>query len=113
MRPDIFFIKPARHVKIGIVIYFLLKSNLHIKYFIKKLRNVSYKINILKNILHLAYLRILYCGLVNSHFRYARCARGGTYITPLTVMQKQFLKLIYQTERQYNSDALYGETNIF
>lgn len=107
-------ITEANNVKyLGIIIDKHLKWNLQIEYVINKLRCMLSKFKYLKNILNKNYLNMLYFSLIQSHLNYGILGWGSVsnkYLNNLEVIQKWFLKIIYNKDYTYSSNLLYKES---
>lgn len=109
-------IKETEHTKyLGIEIDNHLKWDKHINILIKKLRSILYKFKTLRQILTLNNLKTVYYSLVYSVLQYGIGAWGAAYKTHvdrLTVVQKFFIKTMYNKNRTYPSDLLYHESQL-
>lgn len=111
-----FEIPSVKQIKyLGITIDSFLKWDVHIKSLICKLRSLLAKFKYFKQILDIQHLKILYYALVESQMRYGIIAWGGAYnahIKNLETIQKWILKIIYNKNILYPTDALYKLSNI-
>lgn len=111
-----FIIQAVTKVKyLGVWLDAHLKWDSHINYIIKKIQYLIYKFKTLRDILDLKHLKTLYYALIESHINYGILAWGGagkTYLNNLIIVQKRILKVIFNKNHTYPSDALYGETAI-
>lgn len=99
----------------GVFIDSHLKWDKHVNYVIKKLQAILYKFRYLSKILKEYQLKVLYHALVESHLNYCILGWGGvvkTYLAPLEILQKRFLKLIMNKELTYPTDLLYKESKV-
>lgn len=100
---------------LGVYIVKNLKWSIHIKLTVNKLRMILYNFKVLTKYLPIIELTKLYYALVESHLRYANVAWGNAFRvhrSPLEILQKWFLRLIFQRLYRYNSDSLYREAQI-
>lgn len=112
-----FEINPTLKIKyLGITLDRHLRWDSHIDFLVKKLRIVLYKFRQLKDILNINQKKIIYYSLAESHITYGILGWGGvskTYLRPLEVIQKRFLRLIMDKLARYPSSLLYSESQIF
>lgn len=110
-------IENTEYIKyLGITIDQHLRWNKHVDTLIKKLRGVLFKFKSLKQILNEDNLKIAYYGLVQSLLQYGIIAWGSVsrnYLQKLEIMQKRFLKLIFNKEYRYPTEQLYTETKVY
>lgn len=104
-------LKKSNSVKyLGIHIDQNLKWKIHIDYLCKRLRALLYVFRTLKNILSINDLRSIYFSLVQSLLMYGNLGWGGVYSTtvqPLMVLQKRFLKIIYNLNFRFPSAQIF------
>lgn len=109
-------IEPTTSIKyLGVTIDTYLKWDIHIEILIKKLRGILFRFKLLKQVLDIKNLRIMYHGLVQSLLEYGIIAWGSvksTYLKKLEVIQKRFLKLMFNKKCTYPTDLLYEEAKI-
>lgn len=92
-----------------------LRWDLHIARVTKKLRSLLFTFRCLKRIMDDGILKILYHALVESHLQYGISSWGGAYKchkTQLKVLQKTFLKIMYNKERTYPTQKLFEEVTM-
>lgn len=110
-------IRMAEKVKyLGIIIDSHLRWNYQVQSVVQKIRGMLYTFTQLKKVLHVEHLRAVYIALVESIIRYGIIGWGGvgnTFLHPLEVQQKHFIKLIYNRERRYSTELLFKESNLF
>lgn len=97
---------------LGVIIDKNIRWSLHIGNIVKKLRGLLPKFRLLKDYLDRNHLMTLYFSLVQSHLAYGIVGWGGAYnnvLKNLEVIQRRFLKIIFEKKRAYSSDLLYAE----
>ena len=111
------YIQKADKIKyLGIYIDSNLKWDLHIEYFVKKLRSLIPIFKHITDILPLNNNRTIYYALVESHINYGILGWGGVnkvYLHRLETTQKRLLKIIFKKNPTFPSDELFSETKIF
>lgn len=101
---------------LGLYIDSNLKWNIHIENLNTKIRKLTYKFYQLRNIMSKQILRLLYFSLVESLFRYGLIIWGSAYqttIEQIKISQKYILKIILHKKRQYSTQLLFIESNVF
>lgn len=97
---------------LGVMIDCYLKWGAHAEYLTKKIRSLSYKFYILRNILSTSMLIALYRSLVESLLTYGITVWGSMYenaMRPLQIVQNKILKIIHKKDRLYPTNMLYNE----
>lgn len=111
---DIVVITNVKSVRyLGVVFDQHLRWDSHIDNLIKKLRGILYLFRILKDFLNIKQLKVIYYALVESHLRYGILAWGGAagcYLKRLEVIQKRFLKLIFNLKTTHPTEELFQLT---
>lgn len=110
-------IKESENIKyLGVIIDRHLRWDCHINSIVNTLRTLLYKFKYLKLILDLPHLKMLYCALVESRLSYGILSWGGimySHLKKLDILQKYFLKIIFNKERTYSTNALFREIKMF
>lgn len=86
-----------------------------VDYVTKKLRSLLSLFRFYRKIFSLQQMLVLYYALAQSHLTHGLIAWGGvtkTYLKKLDVVQKWLLKIIYNKNRLYPSEALFADTGI-
>lgn len=113
-RDSTWTLKSATEVKyLGITIDCNLKWSKHINNITKKLRTLLYLFYQIKNILDLKTLISVYYSLVQSHILYGIIAWGGAFdnsLRPLEIINKTFLKTIFNLNPRHPTEQLYKDT---
>lgn len=111
-----FVIESANHITyLGIEVDRYLKWDIHVGIVVKKLRSVLYIFKQMTHILNTKQLIIIYHSLVESHLHYGLAGWGGIYdshLKTLEIMQKLFIKIMYNKDKMYSTENLYTETKI-
>lgn len=111
-----FHINQAETVKyLGVTIDRHLRWDHHINNVVETLRSVIYKFKNMRGILDTQNMKILYYALVESRLTYGMVTWGSavySYLKRLEIIQKKFLKIIFQKNITYPSDQLYKESKI-
>lgn len=109
-------IMEAESVKyLGVVIDRNLRWNIHITNVCNTLRSILFRFRYLKRVLDAPTLKTIYYALVESRLRYGIIAWGSSlkeHIKKLEVIQKIFIKIIFNKPTTYPSDKLYSEARI-
>lgn len=93
-----------------------MKWNYHIQFVTKKLRSLIVIFKFLKSVIPIELLRNVYFALAQSHLQYGIVAWGSAsknQLSSVNIVQKWLLKIIYDKNYRYPSDALYIEAAIF
>lgn len=110
-------IEEAEYVKyLGILIDKHLRWDLQVNNTIKKLRILLPKFKYLRQFLNLPQMYVLYYALIQSQLTYGIIGWGGVnnnYLKNLEILQKWFLKIIFQRNIAYSTNILYEESKIF
>ena len=107
------FVKEIKYL--GIKLDMFLKWDVHINMTINKLRRLLYFFSQLRFILDINNLKLIYISLVESVISYAIPIWGNAYevyLTPLKVLQKKIIKIIYQTPNLYPTHTLFQLSNL-
>jgi len=106
-------IEEVTHTKyLGVIIDCCLRWNVHAEYLTKKIKSLTYRFYILRNILSPTLLITLYQSLVVSLLTYGIAVWGAMYenaIKPLQIIQNKILKIIYKKDCLYPTNMLYNE----
>lgn len=104
------------HIKyLGLIIDSHLRWNYHAEFVVKKLRSMLNKFKFYKQIFDIQQLRILYYSLVQTHLTYGLIAWGGitnNHLKSLQCVQKWILKIIYNKNYRYESEAIFNDANV-
>lgn len=98
---------------LGIIIDKHLRWDLQIKHASSKVRYLLGTFKYLKKFLNKEHLKIVYQSLVEPHFSYGIIGWGGltkTHVTKLEILQKRFLKIIFNKNYTYPSNLLFSES---
>lgn len=101
---------------LGIIVDSHLRWNFQIAHLQQKLRGLLHRFRRLKCILDQTHLKIIYHSLVESQLYYGIIGWGGVrknYLDHLEVLQRRFIKLIFNKSVLYPSDLLYEESGLF
>lgn len=80
-----------------------------------KLRKLLYKFKILSQVLSTKQITTVYYALAQALLQYGILGCGTihkVYYTPIEILQKRLLKIMFKKSRYYSSSALYEETKI-
>lgn len=101
---------------LGIYLDSHLRWDKQISYIQQKLRGLLFRFRRLQNILNEFQLRTIYIALVESQLVYGILGWGGvrkTYLDRLEVLQRRFLKIMFNRGFLYPSDQLYAESSMY
>lgn len=101
---------------LGIIIDQNLKWTEHIQQLNNKMHKLVWKFYHLKNIVPFNILKTLYHALVESILRYGIIIWGSAYSTnleSLNISQKYIIKIILGKNKQYSTELLYKQFNVF
>ena len=109
-------IMSADHIKyLGVTIDKHLRWDVHVRNVSRTLRSILYNFKYFNKIVDTRHMRIIYFALVESRLQYAILGWGGvatTHLKKLDILQKRFLKIMYNKENTYPSDLLFIESKI-
>ena len=110
-----FYIQACSSVNyLGVILDAHLKWDHQINHATKKLRSLLYRFKQIKDVLkNKKHLKIIYSGMIESILRYGIVGWGAankTNLKPLEIIQKRYLKILYEKGFFYPSNLLYAES---